>query len=75
MSDQKNNLVVLGGVMVSVLAVGPTFAGSYRAEDDGFLWAKDPQRPCLRREVKPEAPVIRLYGTLKITSKYKKDTS
>jgi hypothetical protein len=30
-------IVALGGIVVSVLAIGSSFAGSHKAEGDGFL--------------------------------------
>jgi hypothetical protein len=54
---QVCRLVVLGGIMVSVLAIVPGFASSNPAEGDGFLGAvKVRSTPSLGGEVKPSAP-------------------
>jgi hypothetical protein len=49
--------VVLGGIMVIVLAIGPKVPGFKHAKDDGFLRAiKIRSTPSFGGEVKPLAP-------------------
>jgi hypothetical protein len=61
----------LGGVMVSVLTIGPKVRGVKPDRGDGFLRAiKICSTPSFVEEVKPEPHVVRLYGILKITCMY-----
>jgi hypothetical protein len=54
----------------------PRFAGSYPAEDDGFLrMIKICSTPFFGREVRLSARVVRFYGMLKNPSEYETDTS
>jgi hypothetical protein len=53
--------------VVSVLATGPKDCGFEHGQGDGFLKAiKSAAHLPLGWEVKPEVPVVRFYGMLKI---------
>jgi hypothetical protein len=58
--------VVLGGVMVIVLAIGPKVRGVKPGRSYGFLRAiKIHSTPLFGGEVKPSAPYRKIYGMLK----------
>jgi hypothetical protein len=56
-------LVAPGGLMVSVLAVGPKVCGSNPAKGD-----KNPQRPFLRRGIKAFVPCRKILRHVNPTS-------
>jgi hypothetical protein len=59
---------------LSCLLLGQRFAGSNLAEDDGFL-REIRNMTSFRGEVKPSAPCRNIYGILKNTAEYDRDTS
>jgi hypothetical protein len=71
MPQSTYDLVVLGGVMVSVFAIGPKVRGFKPGRGDGLLRAiKIRSTPSFGGEVKPNAHVIRTYAMLENPSKY-----
>jgi hypothetical protein len=67
--------VVLGGVMVTVLAIGPRVRASVPAESDGFLRAiKIRCTTSFGGEVKSPAPCRKILRNIKDTLRYDRDT-
>jgi hypothetical protein len=68
--------VVLGGIVVCVLAIGPKIRGLKPCRR---LWIfkgnKNFQHSFLRREVKPSIPCCKILWHVKETSKYQRDNS
>jgi hypothetical protein len=68
--------VALGGLMVTVLAIGPRFAGSNPTEGDGFFRTiKICNKPAFGGEVKPSAQCCRILRHVKEPYEYERDIS